>query len=108
MNHKELKRILENDQPFARHFSIDEAMELVEEFERLQADQPIPHCIISKLHPGDTIIFKYPGMLSDGAVSRLEKSIAAALGVDTHRVVILEEGSDIEIVRPENVKEGES
>ncbi len=64
------------------------------------ADAPIPHCKISELHPGDTIVFKFPGVLSEGAAAHLRKSLAAIFGGD-HRVVLLENGGDLEIVRPE-------
>ncbi len=70
-----------------------------------EAEAPIPHCKISKLHPGDTIVFKYPGRVSADAYQHIRKSIASIFGVDTHRIAILEGGADLEIVRPESEAE---
>ena len=72
-----------------------------------EAEAPIPHCKISKLHPGDTIVFKYPGKLNEHAVENMKKIAAAVFGSE-YRVVVLEEGLDLEIVRPKSTAESEA
>lgn len=97
MDHKDLKRLTEN---LAGTIILQrgQAVELVEAFERLEDEPRILPCRVSELQPGDTIIMKYPGRLSEFATDRLKKSIGEIIGKD-HRVIVLEEGMDLEIVR---------
>lgn len=72
---------------------------LIERLREAEADAPIPHCKISKLHPGDTIVFKCPGHLSMSAVENMKKMAAAVFGSE-YSAVVLDGGLDLEIVRP--------
>lgn len=76
--------------------------------ERLrEAEAPIPHCKISELHPGDTIVFKCPEPLSMSAVGDIEKTAAAVFG-NEYPVIVLDGGLDLEIVRPKSTAESEA
>ena len=73
------------------------------------AEAPIPHCKISELHLGDTLVFKYPGPLDKHAEARLRKFAVDAFGLGSgRRVIVLDGGLDLEIVRPKSTAESET
>jgi hypothetical protein len=93
---KEIQVILDK-YPVSR----EDTMWLIERFR--EADASIPLCRISELHPGDTIVFTFPGRITPEAYKHMCKNLAATLDVDVERVVILDEGADLRgIVRPES------
>ena len=56
------------------------------------------------LKSGDIVLVRYPGSLSERACGNIRESLSRELDVNANKILILEEGMDIKLIRTETLK----